>query len=111
MIDAEKMSPSELRALARKKEQELMEKPTKEGFLKEDLYQYIPPLGVGNFLGKTEKENIEKTTVLFRKVCDKGTRFVLHDYSVYWESDEPGQIFFRADNVLIAGLLENIKEI
>lgn len=95
-MNANLMNAAELRALADQKDAE--EIPIKEGFLKEDLYDFDSPSGHGGiyyhrsdfpccFFTKADKtEAIEDFKSKFKLVIKKGTRFVAYFYSgeVLW---------------------------
>jgi hypothetical protein len=79
-MDAEKMTPAELRKLADTKEQK-GDEFVKEGFLKHDLYEYNENsninLSIYDFWLFT-KEDMDELLAIprFEKVLSKGTRFI-----------------------------------
>lgn len=121
-MDANTLTPAELRALADKKEQESI--PVKEGFLKFDLhsfheqysgfapgkYQIFQKHNFWLFTDKEKAEIIKDFTERFTKVLNKGDRFVcfLEDGRETWYDDE-GYGVEAMDTDWANKYLENIK--
>lgn len=119
-MDANLMSPEELRELANKKEEE--NNPVKVGFLKMDLYGFQSDSyesmsfkkSWGNFWLKTEKQKsatIEEFKSRFEKVLEKGAKFVCYmiDGEESWFDDE-GYGVENMDNKWANKYLENIQD-
>lgn len=117
---AENMSPKELRELADKKEKE--NKPTKTGFLKEDLYYFESDSSNGLSFFQTwgifwlkTVEQMEYLKSLFssrfKKVLPKGTQFLCYtiDGEDFWY-DCINCGVEEMDNSWAEKYLENIKK-
>jgi hypothetical protein len=124
-MDANSLTPAELRALADKKEQEST--PIKEGFLKVDLYDFDaqyssdPPgryqipeeqLDFWLFTKQQQKEIIKNFTESFSKVLSKGARFLcfLDDGKEDWY-DDVGYGVEAMDADWAAKYLEKIRKL
>jgi hypothetical protein len=89
-MDASTMTPQQLRELAKKKEQEELDKTVKKGYLKEDLYtlnngESIYELTTDDFYyGETQMiKEVKAFKDSFELVLEKGTEFDCYLYNGY----------------------------
>lgn len=121
-VDANNMTPTELRKLADQKEEE--NKVIKEGFLKEDLYSFSNSYAgdAGLSFRKTDEDwlsrRVDRDRIIqefinsFELVLPKGTRFVAFRYNgtIHW-FDDINYGVEEADEDWAEKHLENIRDI
>ena len=118
-MDLEKMTPQQLRDLADKKEQELANKISHVGYLKEDLYNFHSDSGSnmefhlpwGNFWLKTKEQKdklIKSFEGRFELALRKGAKFVRYAEEKLWYDEDYGVEGMNDD--WAQAYLENIEE-
>jgi len=116
MLDAEKMTPMELRILASDKEKELWLTPVREGFVTKDLYEFNDEdysLLVDDYTlyTKSQKDNLEEKMSFFKLVFTAGERLLYFGTSESgrWSSEDRKRIAYRHEK--IEKFLEGIRKL